>query len=146
MIRVLIADDQVFVRRLIAHIVAESGDMVVAGEACTGLDLLEKLPRTEPDVVVMDLMMPGLPWSDTLGRLRAANPRLPVLVVSSLPAELYARSVRAAGASDYLDKIRVAEELTARIRALVETFRPYRHDAPSGFPIAEPVAAPSTSS
>ena len=140
MIRVMIADDQVFIRKLLSHIVSSSGGMHVVGEACTGLDLLEKLPGTDADVIVMDLMMPGLAWSETLGRIRHHYPDLPVVVVSSLPSMVYGDSVRAAGATDYIDKMRVAEVLATRVRAVVK--RPYRAEHEDGSPIAEP--SPST--
>jgi len=116
MIRVLIADDHAIVRKGLKQIVADTADVVVAGEAATGHEVLEYVRREECDVVLLDIAMPGKDGLDTLKELKAAKPLLPVLILSMYPEEQYAVRLLKAGASGYLTKESAPEELVAAIR------------------------------
>jgi two-component system, NarL family, invasion response regulator UvrY len=116
MIKVLIADDHPILRRGLTQIIADAGDMEVAGEAADGTEALKKI-RTEPfDVVLLDLSMPGLSGMDTLKQIKREKPQLAVLVLSRYSEDEYAIPVLKAGASGYLTKTSVVEELVKAIR------------------------------
>jgi DNA-binding NarL/FixJ family response regulator len=118
MIRILVADDHGVVRKGIMQIVADSPGMEVSGEAATGQEALE-LVRSRPfDVVILDIAMPGRGGLDVLREIKAANPAVKVLVLSVSPEEQYAiRSLRD-GASAYLTKMSLPEELILAIKTV----------------------------
>ncbi len=116
MIKILIADDHTIVREGIKQILADTADMVVAGEATNGYEVLEQIRKEDWDVVVLDLAMPGKDGLDTLKELKIEKPKLPVLVLSMHPEEQYAVRLLKAGASGYLTKESAPEELIAAIR------------------------------
>jgi two-component system, NarL family, invasion response regulator UvrY len=116
MVRVLIADDHAIVRKGLRQIIAETDDLVVAGEAANGHDVLEFTRHDSCDVVVLDIAMPGKDGLNTLKELKSAKPHLPVLILSIYPEEQYAVRLLKAGASGYLTKESAPEELVAAIR------------------------------
>ncbi len=124
MIKILIADDHAIVREGLKQIVAETADMVVADEATSGHEVLDKAWNNEYDVVVLDISMPGRNGVDILKQLKRRRPHLPVLVLSMHPEEQYAVRVLKAGAAGYLTKESAPGELITAIRR-VSTGRKY---------------------
>ncbi len=116
MIRVSIADDHAVVRRGLAEILRQTDDIDVLAEAADGDELLAALREREPDVVVMDLRMPGPSGLDLVKHLRAEFPRLGVLVLSANPEDQYAVRIVRAGASGYLTKESAEAELVSAVR------------------------------
>ena len=116
MIRLLIADDHAVVRKGLKQIVTETADMVVAGEAANGHEVLEMSLHDDWDVVLLDIGMPGRGGIDVLKQLKSERPHLPVLVLSVYPEEQYAVRALRAGASGYLTKDSAPEDLIAAIR------------------------------
>ncbi len=116
MLRILIADDHAIVRQGLKQIVTETQDMIVAGEASNGQELLNKIKEEDYDVVVLDITMPGRNGVDVLRQLRSERPQLPVLMLSIHPEEQYALRALKAGASGYLTKESAPDELVAAIR------------------------------
>ena len=116
MIKILVADDHPIVRQGIKLIIAENPDMVIKDEACDGYQLLEKIRKEDFDVVLLDLSMPGISGMDVLKQITKEQPGLPVLVLSRYPEELYALPALKAGASGYLPKTSIVEELINAIR------------------------------
>lgn len=116
MIKILIADDHAIVREGLKQIVADIPDMVVVDEASSGQEVLNKVWKNDHDVVLLDIAMPGRSGLDILGELKSQKPEIPVLVLSMYPEEQYAVRVLKAGASGYLTKESVPEELIAAIR------------------------------
>lgn len=114
--KILIADDHVIVREGLKQIVAETSDMVVADEAGSGHEVLNKVLKNDYDVVVLDITMPGMNGVDILNQLKNQRPELPVLILSIHPEEQYAVRVLRAGASGYLTKESAPDELIAAIR------------------------------
>ncbi len=119
MLQILIADDHTVVRRGLRQIIAETSDMVVAGEATNGLEALSKVRAKRYDVVILDITMPGTDGIDILAQLKSEKPRLPVLIMSMHPEEQYALRALKAGASGYLTKESSPEELVAAIRKVM---------------------------
>ena len=116
MIRVFFAEDHAIVREGLKQILAETKDIVVAGEASDGDEALEKISTGEYDIIVMDISMPARNGHETLKELKEKRPDVPVLMLSMYPEDVYAiRSFRG-GASGYLSKESAPTELITAIR------------------------------
>lgn len=116
MITILIADDHRLMREGLKKIVQEEQDMSVVGEASNGHEVLRLIKETSPDVLVMDIMMPGLNGFDALKELRRQKIKIPILILSMYPEERYATRVLKAGASGYITKESAPHELVKAIR------------------------------
>lgn len=116
MIKILIADDHAIVREGLKQILAEIPDMLVAGEAATGQEVLAQVRKEDWDLVLLDIAMPGRDGLETLKLLKLEKPKLPVLVLSIYPEEQYAVRLLKAGAAGYLTKESAPDELIAAIR------------------------------
>ena len=118
MIRVLVADDHTIVREGLKQILAKSGDLVVAGEAANGNDVLRMVREHEWDVLVTDMSMPGRNGLELIKLVIAARPKLPVLVLSMYGEEQFAVRAIRAGASGYLNKESASDQLVSAIRKI----------------------------
>ena len=116
MIRLFIADDHPVVRAGLRHIVEQDPDVVVAGEAASGHNLLDVLTRTIADVVLLDVSMPGMSFIETLKHLRDEHPSVKILVLSVHPEDQFAVRALRAGASGYVTKDHSATELLDAVR------------------------------
>lgn len=117
-IKVLIADDHSLVRRGLRNILGSDPAMKVVDEAVTGTEVIPKAQQAEPDVVVLDISMPGKNGLDVLKELHQLKPDLPVLILSIHSESRFAGPAYKAGAAAYLKKERAAEELLDTIRKL----------------------------
>ncbi len=115
-IKVIIADDHVFLRKGLIQIISETPDLAVVAEADDGEDLLEKIRATDLDVVVMDVEMPKKSGWDVMLQLKAEKSKLPVVILSVFSEEDYAIKFFKAGASGYLTKTSAPELLVEAIR------------------------------
>jgi len=118
MIRILIADDHTIVREGLKQIVSETPDMMVADEAITGHEVLDKALKNDYDVVVLDITMPGISGLDVLKQMKKQKPKLSILVLTMHPEEQYAVRALKSGASGYLTKESASEELIYAIRQI----------------------------
>jgi len=116
MIRIIIADDHEIVRAGLRQLIAGEPDIEVAGEASDGQELIERLRKNTYDVVLLDISMPGRSGLDILKQIRIEHPGLPVLILSTYPEEQYAIRTIKAGASGYLNKKTLSDELIGAIR------------------------------
>ena len=119
MIRVLIADDHAVVQQGLKQILGDTPEMLVAGEATTGQEVLDKVRAETWDVVILDISMPDRSGLDILKQLRSERPKLPVLVLSMHSEDQYAMRVLKAGASGYLTKDSAPDELVKAVRKVV---------------------------
>lgn len=103
-IEVLVADDHAIIRDGLKKIIADTDDLVVAGEAANGNAVLEKVRERDWSLIVLDLSMPGRNGLELIKLIRAERPRLPILIFSMHPEEQYAVRAIHAGASGYLSK------------------------------------------
>ena len=118
MIKILIADDHAIVREGLKQILSESPDLIVIAEASSGQEVLEKISKSDLDLVVLDIAMPGRGGLDILKEIKTQKPRLPVLMLSMYPEEQYAIRVLKSGASGYLTKESAPSELVMAIRQI----------------------------
>jgi DNA-binding NarL/FixJ family response regulator len=116
LIKILIADDHAIVREGLKQIVADTSDMVVAGEAVNGQEVLEQVRKEDWDLILLDISMPGRGGIETLKELKNEKPKLPVLILSTHPEEQYAVRALKAGAAGYLTKESAPEELIEALR------------------------------
>ncbi len=120
MINILIADDYPVVRKGLKQILSDYSDMVVAGEARDGNEVLNMTREIGYDVVLLDISMPGSGGLEVLKQLKSEQPHLPVLILSMHPEEQYAVRALRAGASGYLTKNSAPQELIKAIRKVIE--------------------------
>jgi len=117
-IRVLIADDHMIVRTGIRHVLESETGFEVVGEAATGAEAISLAAKLQPDVVVLDISLPGESGLQVAARLRGTSPEPRVLILSMHDnAEYVLESVRA-GAHGYLLKDTAATELRNAIRTV----------------------------
>jgi len=117
-ISVLLADDQSLLRRGFRMILEAEGDLSVAAEAGTGEEAVEAARRHAPDVVLMDIRMPGTDGIEATRQIVAAGSRARVLVLTTFDLDEYAFGALRAGASGFLLKDVRPAELVAAIRTV----------------------------
>jgi DNA-binding NarL/FixJ family response regulator len=118
MIKVVLCDDHAMVRRGIRDTLAEAVDIQVVGEAGSYAEVKDVLRKTDCDVLVLDLNLPGRGGLDVLGSLREAESTVRVLVVSMFPEDQYAIRCLRAGAQGYLNKAGDPADLVKAVRVL----------------------------
>lgn len=125
-IRVLIVDDAVVVRRLLSDIIAGDPELEVVGTAASGTIALQKLPQVTPDVVTLDVEMPGLTGIETVREIRKQYPMLPVIMFSTLTERGAGATIDAlaAGATDYVTKPANVGSVAAGMQAVREAIIP----------------------
>jgi DNA-binding NarL/FixJ family response regulator len=119
-VRVLIVDDQALVRRGFRMILDDEPDVTVVGEAATGLEAVEEAARLAPDVVLMDIRMPGLDGVEATRRITAAGPVPRVVVLTTFDLDEHVVESIRAGASGFLLKDVPPEELVRAIKVVSE--------------------------
>jgi len=127
--RILIVDDHALVRMGLAALLDCQDDLCVVGEAEDGESALDLLPRLKPDIVTVDLLMPGMGGVETTRRIVAARPETKVLVLTSYGNSDELRQAVEAGASGTLLKDQDNEEVVNAIRTLAAggaVFQPER--------------------
>jgi DNA-binding NarL/FixJ family response regulator len=117
-IRILVADDHSVVREGLRHVLAGAPELTVVGEAGTGADAMALAESARPDVVLLDLTMPGASGLDVLRHLRATLPEVRVLILSVHDDQEYVLESVRAGAHGYLRKDSSPAEIRQAIRAV----------------------------
>ena len=115
-VRVLIADDHAVVRKGIRALLSEAGGFEVVGEADSGQEAVLQAQATQPDVVLMDLLMPGLDGIEATRQITSLQPKARILVVTSFVADDRVFPAIKAGALGYLLKDSSPQELVRAIR------------------------------
>jgi DNA-binding NarL/FixJ family response regulator len=118
MIRVLLADDHAIVRAGLKEILAETGDITVAGEAASGQEVLARIRGDDYDVAVLDMSMPGRSGIELIRQVKDEKPKLRILVLTMHSEQQYAVRALKAGASGYLTKESAPDQLVAAIRRI----------------------------
>ncbi|MGH9356552.1 MAG: response regulator [Terriglobia bacterium] len=123
-IRVLTADDHEAVRRGIREVIKNEPSLEMCGEAVNGSDAVEKVRRLKPDIVLMDINMPGLNGLEATRRIAKEVPNAEVLVLTAYDSENLIAALLNAGARGYLLKSDVAADLLAAIGSVSQQ-RPF---------------------
>ena len=117
-IRVLIVDDHAMVRQGIAAFIELQDDVELVGEAANGREAIARVEETKPDVVLMDLVMPEMDGVTATREIKAHHPEVKVLALTSFVTDAQITPALQAGASGYLLKDIVADDLMNAIRAV----------------------------
>jgi two-component system alkaline phosphatase synthesis response regulator PhoP len=130
--RVLVVEDDADIRELIRYNLADEGFAV--DEAADGAQALERMQRRMPDLIVLDLMLPGMPGLEICRRIRStpATAQLPVLIVTAKGTEVDRILGLEMGADDYVVKPFSPRELVARVKALLRRAHALSEPAPAG--------------
>jgi len=119
-IRILIADDHELVREGLRMFLAEEKEIEVVGEAANGAEAVSLASAIQPDVVLMDVVMPNMNGVEATRRIRERNPACQVLILTSFADDRYVRDALQAGAIGYLLKDVLKPELLRAIRAAAQ--------------------------
>ncbi len=119
MIRIGIVDDHVLIREGVKKILQKISDMEVIAETDNIPQLFRLIPNSDLHVLVLDINIPGHSGLDALTEVKKRWPKLPILVLSMHPEEMFALRALKAGASGYVTKAGAAEELVGAIRKVV---------------------------
>jgi len=117
--RVLLVEDHVVVRQGIKALFADEPDLEIVGEADDGREALQRVSELRPDVVLMDISMPGLNGIEATRQIRQSYPDVKVVVLSMHSNEEYVFQVLRAGASGYVLKQSDSSEVLTAIRAAI---------------------------
>ena len=116
--RIVIADDNEMIRRAIATLLAAEPKWEVCGEACDGTDTIAKARELRPDLVLIDVSMPGKSGLETARTLRQEMPEIRTLIISDHDATQLLAAAREAGADGCVDKARAGSDLIGAIKSL----------------------------
>jgi len=117
--RIIIADDHAVVRTGLQMILDETTDLSICGEASNGYELIEKLKTDHYDLVILDISMPGKDTIDVLKEIQATWVRLPVVILSMNPDEIYAVRMIRNGASAYINKETDPQQIITILRVVL---------------------------
>lgn len=118
MTRILIADDHAIIRKGLKQILLEQYPSAIIGEVADGESLIAATINEQWDVVICDMNMPGRSGLDALRQIKQNFPKLPVLIMSMYPEDQYALRVLKAGASGYLGKETIHENIIKAIETV----------------------------
>jgi len=125
--RVFVIDDHPIVRQGLAMLINQEPDLVVCGEAEEPSTVPESLARLAPDIIVLDISLPGRDGLDLLKSIRATDPDLPILVLSMHDESVYAERALRAGANGYMMKQEATEKFLVVLRRILRG-EPYVSD------------------
>jgi NarL family two-component system response regulator LiaR len=119
-IRLIITDDHPMMREALLTAIAEESDLEVVGEASNGSEAVRLAEECRPDVILMDLLMPGMDGLEAIGRILETNPQAKILVVTSLEDEDKILAAIQAGALGYFPKTAPRAYLLDAIRKIAD--------------------------
>ena len=117
--RVFVADDHALFREGVKALLAEEPDLAVAGEAGTAKETLQRVRNESWDVLLLDISLPDGSGIDLLRQIRPHKPELPILILSMHPEEQFAVNLLRAGATGYITKDAVPQQVVLAIRTLL---------------------------
>lgn len=119
MVTIVLAEDHHLVRQGIRSLIEIESDFVVIGESCDGLETLELVQSTKPDVLVLDLMMPHMNGLEVISEINQSLPQTRIVVLSMYSNEAYVLEALRNGAIAYVLKTSTYDELTRAIREAI---------------------------
>jgi len=119
-IRVLLVDDNLTFLHIATGFVQQQKELVLVGTAQGGEEALARAPIMRPQVVLLDLVMPGLSGFEIIPRLREVLPKAGVIMLSLFDSDGYRKAALAAGADDFVSKRSVAGDLMPAIRRVAQ--------------------------
>ena len=123
MIKVLLVDDHELVRMGMSRMLSDVGDITVVGEACNGEEALTQAKKLKPNVVLMDVQMPGIGGIEATRKLAHSFPQVAILVVTICEEEPFPSRILKAGALGYITKGTGLEEMVLAIHCRSQSVR-----------------------
>ncbi|MBS1161059.1 MAG: DNA-binding response regulator [Proteobacteria bacterium] len=117
-LRVLLVDDHKMFREALRALLERSSEIEVVGETGNGIDTLKLVAATSPDIVCMDIGLPGMNGVETTRRLKAAHPTVKIIALSIYNQRRYVLDMIEAGANAYITKDEASDELLRAIDAV----------------------------
>ena len=118
-IRILVADDEESIRKIFSQMLTEKGYIIV-GEAKDGAEVIEKYKELKPDIVTLDLMMPGMDGLEVLQRILSFDADAKIIVVSALDTKILVDKALSLGAMDYIIKPFTSEDAMQIVQKITE--------------------------
>lgn len=119
-VKLLLVDDHPIVRSGLRMLFLSEPGMTIVGEASSGQEAIEAVQRLHPDVVIMDVSMPGMNGIEATRRIKAAHPETAVLALTMYEDEQYFFEMLNAGASGYIPKRAAPDDLVSAIKVVAE--------------------------
>ncbi|VVP32002.1 Virulence factors putative positive transcription regulator BvgA [Pseudomonas fluorescens] len=119
--KVVVVDDHPFIRRAAKLLLSEQGVEVI-GEASNGADAMQLVNKLEPDLVLLDIGLPGVDGLEVISRINKLRLPIRILVMTGLSAEVYALRCMKAGASGYISKGDDLEELGKAVKVVMSGY------------------------
>ncbi|MBN1849785.1 MAG: response regulator transcription factor [Deltaproteobacteria bacterium] len=117
-IKVLIADDHTIVRKGLCSLLSSENDIVIIGEAMDGREVIRKVGELSPDVIVLDINMPLLNGIEVTRNIKKIYPSIGIIILTMYSDEEYVHEALLAGASGFLIKNTIPQDLCSAIRAV----------------------------
>ncbi|ABR89951.1 Response regulator UvrY [compost metagenome] len=127
MIKILVVDDHAVVRAGVQYFIAQVPDMKIEGEAATAQEAIRLVRAQDWDIVLLDINMPDKSGVEVLKQIKREKPELPVLILSMHPESRYAVQILRSGASGYVQKEALAEELVNAIQTILRGHKYISH-------------------
>ncbi len=127
MIKILVVDDHAVVRAGVQYFIAQVPDMCIEGEAATAQEAIRLMRAQDWDIVLLDINMPDKSGVEVLKQIKREKPELPVLILSMHPESRYAVQILRSGASGYVQKEALAEELVTAIQTILRGHKYISH-------------------
>lgn len=128
-LRTLIVDDDPRFRQRVRDLLAHESGITVVGEAVDGLDAIAKTRELEPDLILLDIRMPGMNGLDAARQLKTERPEVKILILSLYDLEEYRTIARTDGVNGYIVKHSLVEELLPVIQGLRQARQPWNPGA-----------------
>src|SRR5205085_4695505 len=115
---ILVADDDASIRSLLKQLLSDEGFAVQ--EASTGIEVVDKVKESSPDLVIMDVRMPELDGIEALSRVKATNPKTAVLIMTAFGSSNAAIRAMELGAFDYITKPFELEKISHSVKRVLD--------------------------
>jgi DNA-binding NarL/FixJ family response regulator len=116
--KILIADDHPLLREALCQALSKEQDMEVVGRAGDGEEVVDMAAKVQPDVIIMDIIMPKFDGIEASKRIKAANPNIAILILTAYDDDNYVLGLLEAGAAGYLLKSARGHDLVEAVRAI----------------------------
>lgn len=123
-IRVLLVDDNAIFLRVAARFLEQHQELALVGIARSGREALDQAQDLRPQVILIDLDMPGLSGLETIPRLRVMLPEVGIIALTFLDTDRYRQAALATGADDFVSKAKLSTDLLPAIRRVAQTSPP----------------------
>ena len=120
MLKIMLVDDHAMIREALCSLIECQADMEIVAQAENGRVAVERATEFRPDVVIMDVNMPGMNGIEATRLIKAANPNIKIIALSAFNESSFVTSMIQAGASGYMLKDNLFEELVKTIQAVAQ--------------------------